>query len=244
MATCLPSVRWMRHIIRVLLACGLCTACDSAERGITQPSPQVVLFHNTLNPPDDRTSRSFVLSYERLNPVGLPYANPLAFDNFTSAVATTIRAVSWQGGYCTGGANPPPGSSPQPPPTAASTSFQLAFYRDDTYGRPAWGSAALYDITVTPAEAHEQFAFDSGPTANGCGWQSPNATYYEYTAVLPTPFPVTAGTRYWLLVRGDTRNAGIAWGWRLGKRDDNYSASNTQLVYTNPWDLAFALSDR
>ena len=27
--------------------------------------------------------------------------------------------------------------------------------------------------------------------------------YYDYTAVLPMPFPVTAGARYWLLIRAD-----------------------------------------
>jgi hypothetical protein len=233
----------MRHIIGVLIACALGFACGSGNRGITQPSPQAVLVHNTLNPPDDRATRSIVHSYEHPNPFGFPSANPLAFDDFMSAVTTTIRTVSWQGGYCSGVVTPPPGTSPEPPPTAASTSFQLSFYRDFN-GRPAWGGAGLYDITLTPAEAHEQFTFDSGPTANGCGWQSPNATYYDYTAVLPTAFPVTAGTRYWLLVRADTRNAGIAWGWRLGNRDNNYSASNTQFLYTNPWDLAFALSEQ
>ena len=185
-----------------------------------------------------------MLSYAHPNPVGFPLSYTLAFDDFTSAATTTIRAVSWQGGYCTGGATPPPGTIPQPPPTAASSSFQLAFYRDDSNGRPGWLGAALYEVTLTPVEAHEQFAFDSGSTANGCSWQSPNATYYDYTAVLPTPFPVTAGTRYWLLVRADTRNTGIAWGWRLGKQDNNYSADVSQFLYTYPWDLAFSLSDQ
>lgn len=139
---------------------------------------------------------------------------------------------------------PPPGTRPQPPPTAASSSFQLAFYPDDNYGRPNWLSAALYEVTFTPADAHEQFTFDSGSTANGCAWESPNATYYDYMALLPTPFQVTAGTRYWLLVRADTGNTGIAWGWRIGKQDNNYSAEIGQFLQTNPVDLAFSVSDQ
>ena len=234
----------MRHIIGVLIACALVFACGSAERGITQPSPQAVLVHNTLNPRESRVPRSLVHSYAHLNPVGLPFFYSFAFDDFTSAASTTIRTVSWEGGYCTGGASPPPGTAPQPPPTAGSSSFQIAFYRDDNSGRPGWLGAALYDVTVTPAEAHEEFVFDSGTTANGCSWELPNATYYDYTAVLPTPFPVTVGTRYWLLVRADTRATGIAWGWRVGQQDKNYSADVTQSLYTYPWDLAFALSEQ
>src|SRR5262245_23952167 len=92
-----------------------CAACGSGERDITQPSPQPVLVHHTLNPSDNRSSRKIVLSYEHANRMGIPFRYTLAFDDFTSAVTTTIRTVSWQGGYCSGG----------PPPTAESSSFQL-----------------------------------------------------------------------------------------------------------------------
>ena len=232
-----------RYLFSAVFTC-MAAACGSGEPGITQPSPHAVLVHNTLNAPDNRASRSLVHSFERPNQVGFPFALPRAFDDFTSAVTTMIRTVSWQGGYCSGGATPPPGTRPQPPPTAASSSFQLTFYRDDNSGRPNWLSAALYEVTLTPADVHEQFAFDSGSTANGCAWESPNATYYDYTAVLPSPFPVTAGTRYWLLVRADTGNTGIGWGWRVGKQDNNYSADIVQSLQTNPFDLAFSLSDQ
>ncbi len=235
-----------RYLFSAVFAC-LAAACGSEERGLTQPSPQrgplaVVLVHNTLNLPDNRASRSLMHSYLFPYRFGFPFADPRAYDDFTSAVTTTIRTVSWQGGYCSGGG--PPGTRPQPPPTAASSSFQLGFYRDDNSGRPNWLSAALYEATLTPADVHEQFAFDSGSTANGCAWESPNATYYDYTAVLPMPFPVTTGTRYWLLVRADTGNTGIAWGWRIGMQDNNYSAVYSQNLQTSKVDLAFSLSDQ
>lgn len=234
-----------RYLFSAVFAC-IAAACGSEERGLTQPSPQsgplaVVLVHNTLNPPDNRASRSLMHSY--LRPYSFPFADPRAYDDFTSAVTTTIRTVSWQGGYCSGGVTPPPGTRPQPPPTAASSSFQLAFYPDDN-GRPAWFRRALSEVTLMPAEAHEQFTFDSGSTADGCAWQAPTATYYDYTAVLPMPFPVTAGTRYWLLLRADTGNTGIAWGWRIGMQDNNYSAFQVQGLQTSQVDLAFSLSDQ
>lgn len=116
--------------------------------------------------------------------------------------------------------------------------------RDNNSGYPNWPSTALYEVTFTPADVHERFTFDSGSTANGCSWESPNATYYDYTAVLPTPFPVTAGTRYWLLVLADTRNTGIGWGWRVGRQDNNHSANMVQSLQIGPFDLAFSLSDQ
>jgi hypothetical protein len=233
-----------RYLFSAVIVC-IAAACGSGESGITQPSPQAVLVHNTLNAPDNPASRNLVPSIERPpSPVGFPFALPRAFDDFTSAVTTAIRTVSWQGGYCSGGPTPPPGTSPQPPATAAASSFQLGFYRDNNSGYPNWPSTALYEVTFTPADVHERFTFDSGSTANGCSWESPNATYYDYTAVLPTPFPVTAGTRYWLLVLADTRNTGIGWGWRVGRQDNNHSANMVQSLQIGPFDLAFSLSDQ
>ena len=183
-------------------------------------------------------------SYQVINQGGFPFTYPRAYDDFTSAVTTSIRTVSWQGGYCTGGATPPPGTPPRPPPAAASSSFHVAFYADDN-GRPAIFGRALYEVTLTPVEAHEQFAFDSGSTAGGCNWQVPNATYYDYMAVLSIPFPISAGTRYWLGIVGDTRNTGMAWGWRLGVEDNNHSAYQIQSSReTSSNDLAFSLSPR
>ena len=69
-----------------------------------------------------------------------------------------------------------------------------------------------------------------------------DCAYYDYTAVLPTPFPVTAGRRYWLLVRA----TGAQWGWRIGKEDDSISARGDlhEGIFTIPTDLAFSLSSR
>jgi hypothetical protein len=159
-------------------------------------------------------------------------------------MTATIRTVSWQGAYYRGARAP--GTPPLPPPAAASSSFQVGFYRD-VNGHPGT-SVALYEVTFTPAEVSEQFAFESVSPAGGCAREVPPATYYDYTAVLPMPFPLTAGTRYWLLVLADTRGTGIPWGWRAGTRDNNYSVYQVggqgDLLRTFSTDLAFSLSSQ
>ena len=160
-------------------------------------------------------------------------------------MSTSIRTVSWQGGYC--GGRPDLGSVP--PPTATSRFFRIAFFRDDNgspYALGVAGGSALYEITVTPADAHERFAFDTGSTTGGCAREAPNASYYDYFAVLPIPFPVTAGIRYWLIVRADMRETGGTWGWRTGTHDNNHSKLLGPLsaLITTPVDLAFSLSDQ
>ena len=238
-----------RYVLITTLAC-MATACGSEDRGITQPTPSsapwpsvVYLVHNTLNPPDNRASRRLLLSAIQNPTPGPSQSVPLrVYDDFTSAVTTAIRTVSWQGGYCGGS----PAVGPLPPPVATSPSFQIAFHRDSNGSPSGSPSLADYDVTLTPADAHEQFAFDTGPTTGQCTSEAPNASYYDYTAVLPSPFPITAGVRYWLSVRADMRNAGASWGWRVGMRDNNHSKVNApqSSLLTTTFDLAFSLSDR
>lgn len=226
----------MRKVcIRALFAFTLpsiVAACGSGDRAQpTAPSEPTVqkeiIVHNTLNRADDRSLLDIVDSYDR--PEYIPMIStllPFAFDDFTSAETTTIRTISWQGGYC---------RKPNLPgaPSAVSTSFRVWFDTDHN-GLP-WIFSG-YAVTFTPAEAHEQFAF-------GAKWNEFDCAYYDYTAVLPTPFPVTAATRYWLGIRATTD---VRWGWRLGSQDNGVSAlgtQNTGAVITSK-DLAFSLSSR
>lgn len=120
---------------------------------------------------------------------------PWAWDDFTSAATDPIRTMSWQGGYCGTLAS-------SGPPPAASIEFDISF-SSDYLGRPLWAFSP--QVRFTPNDAHEQFAFYE----NGCA-------YYDYTAVLPTPFPVTAGTRYWLLIAAKMSSG--RWAWRRVER--------------------------
>src|SRR5688572_2752157 len=82
------------------------SACGSEDRGVTQPTPPsaappsvVQLVHYTLQPAENRTPHTLRVSYLRgpgqcLAPCA---ADVRAYDDFTSATATTIRTVSWQG---------------------------------------------------------------------------------------------------------------------------------------------------
>jgi len=157
---------------------------------------------------------------------------PWAWDDFTNATSATIRAVSWQGGYCS---RKGPGLPPPVAPRAVSRTFQVWFFPDVNGGPQTFGSPQ-YGVTLTSAEAHEQFAFDAVRSDADCA-------YYDYTAVLPMPFPVTAGTRYWLLIRADRLDTGIYWGWRVGRQDNSISALGALNggIRTQPRDLAFSL---
>ena len=192
-------------------------------------------IHNTLNAPDNRSSLDLEYSFPYGS--GIPMIDNLApyvWDDFTSAASAAIRAVSWQGGHCRA-----PNAEPNGPPASVGT-FNVSFYADND-GRPSFPANVLYRVTLTAAEVREQFAFE----ARGRDYQRSEADciYYDYTAVLPNLVPVTAGTRYWLLIRrGD--GAG-AWGWRVGRQDNGMSARGTIRageLSILPKDLAFSLS--
>jgi hypothetical protein len=208
--------------------------------------PQFI--HSTLNAADNRGARHLQGSYL---PNTIPgfltggAVNHQAADDFTPLLSIAIRTVSWQGGYvgdCAGAAS----GRPVSPPTAVSRAFVIDLYPDHNGSPELYGGVQLYEVMLSPTDAHERFTFDTGATAASCDTQTP-ASYYEYTAVLPTPFSVAAGTRYWLSVRADMpNNMPINWGWRVGTQDNNYSVfSGLGLsLVTSTVDLAFSLSDR
>jgi hypothetical protein len=224
-----------RYLLSVVVAF-IVAACGSEKGGITEPSTPAtangtpspskeLVIHDSLNPFGNRSAElapSYVL--DKYIPM-ISTLVPWAWDDFTSAAADPIRTVSWQGGYC--GTLASPG-----PPPASSIEFGVAFSSDYS-GRPIWAYAP--QARFTPADAHEQFAFYD----NGCA-------YYDYTAALPTPFPVTAGKRYWLLIAAETSSSGSSrWGWRVGTQDNGISARGSHgEVWTSPSDLAFFLSSR
>ena len=223
-------------------------ACSAEDHGITQPSPNAgpaaVFAHNTLLPLDIRTLLKTASSYGYDAPY-IPMLTtllPWALDDFTSATTTTIGAVSWQGAYCrsTGPGRPSVG----PPRAPSTSSFQVWFVRDRN-GLPEFGSTQLYEATLTSAEAHEQWAFDAHTAPGVTDVQNEaDCAYYNYTAVLPMPFSVTAGTRYWLLIRAD-KGEEASWGWRFGRLDNSVWAHGD--VHSGNYtvaggDLAFLLS--
>jgi hypothetical protein len=215
-----------------ILACAA-AACGSDDRGITQPTPPTVVFvHNTLNSSDNRSSLDVATSWTAPYEPGFTSLRPSSWDDFTSATAATIRAASWQGGYCN---RKGPGLPLFGPPRADSIAFHVSFFHDDN-GRPQ-DYAPQYEVTLSSAEAHEQLAFDSVRSDADCA-------YFDYTAVLPTPFAVTAGTRYWLLIRADLEATGSPWGWRVGRSNNGISVSGTPNsgMFTVPRDLAFSLT--
>lgn len=231
-----PAVRkaCVPALVALALACVLASivaACGSENRGITEPTAlSEVVVHNTLNRADNRSLLE--LRYSNDATSYLPMVStllPWAWDDFTSPVDTTIRTVSWQGAYCRSWQ----GLSPPGPPLTVAKSFRVSFEADRN-GRPSTFGGGPYAFTLTPVDAHEQFAFDGV-------WNESDCAYYDYTAVLPMPLPVTASTRYWLLIRAVTDST---WGWRIGTQDNGVSASGSLYsgINTSAKDLAFSLS--
>jgi hypothetical protein len=225
----------------IVAACG----CGDREstRGITEPTTtKEVIVHNTLNLADDRSLLDLQTSYRTNITPSISNGEPWRWDDFTSSVTTTIRTVSWQGGYCAQRLPLPVG-----PPRPNANAFQVWFYSDRN-GSPVGPSGALaadvYSITLSPAEAHEQFLFETAGSEADCA-------SYDYTAVLPIPVSVMAGTRYWLLIRAEIIDLRIPWGWRAGLADNGISAwgslrgiSLSGRTSTSPKDLAFSLSSQ
>jgi hypothetical protein len=193
--------------------------------------------HDTLNPSDSRFSLGFYSSYD-YSSTYIPMITtlaPWAWDDFTSAVTTTIHAVSWQGAYCR-----PPGSAAGEVPVVLRP-FQISFSADN--GRPPVFGGTLYNVTLAAADVRQTRAFEAVSGESDCA-------YFDHAADLPMPVPVTAGTRYWLLIRAmgspETDGLGTSWGWRMGREDNGISANGTlhSGVFMRTDDLAFSLSSR
>ena len=66
---------------------------------------------------------------------------------------------------------------------------------------------------------------------------------YDYSVTLGTPFPVTAGTRYWLLIQAEsslTAQSNAGWEWHKGLADNLFSIPDTASTVLL-FDFAFAL---
>jgi hypothetical protein len=225
-------------LLGVAVAC-IVTACGSENRRISEsippnpiaptpppPSPTAlgpIVIHDSLNVPGDRNILDLYGSTKTITYISMISGLlPTRMDDFTSEVTGTIRTVSWQGGYCRSGK-----------PREDSNPFHVSLIPDNN-GRPVYPWASRYDFRLTPAEWQEQFAFEVVRGDASC-------YYYDYTAVLPTPFPVTAGTRYWLQIVALRDDAN--WSWRAGKPDNGISARESRLeIDMQTRDLAFSLS--
>jgi len=150
-----------------------------------------------------------------------------AYDNFTLTQTTTISDVHWQGGYF----DPPvQGTGPD-----AITAFTLTFYADAA-GQPG---TVLLSQTI-PGNANETFVGTEPAIGNG------GNLVYNYSTNLTTPFVANGGTPYWLSIvpnlTFETSTSG-QWGWHSGTGGDGSSQQDfLGDRFTNPTDLAFALS--
>jgi hypothetical protein len=242
----LRSGRWALAVanIAVISACG-----GSKTESPTQPTPAPapvpvpaapVVVHDSLQPLDNRQPTRL---YESAKSSGFWY---YLTDDFVSPVNTEIRVVRWQGGYCD-----PRYQVPLAVPRSVSRSFSIWISADNGTGRRPAAPAnppggQLIDAVFAPADAHEELLFevlDNGGIGCGSKETSP-ASYFQYTATLPRPVPVTQGGRYWIAILGDTGDSGITWGWRVGRPDNGYTLPSFTADGYYPFDMAFSVASQ
>ena len=126
------------------------------------------------------------------------------YDNFSPSTTSYVTAVQWRGNYV---AYPNvPNNNPVGPDT---TAFTVSFLTDDN-GHPG---AVLASHTINDADCHPQSlgTLSGFQYVNGGGGYT--ITYYSYRAVLPTPFAVAAGQKYWISIVGILSQDNVAWAW-------------------------------
>lgn len=99
-------------------------------------------------------------------------------DNFQIVTSSTVGSLEWYGYY----------ALTNPFPSGGSAPFVIAFH-ESVSGTGAPQVPAAYTATVTAS-----IALEGGPVSGGIG------TMYRFSATLPTEFPISANTQYWLAI--------------------------------------------
>jgi hypothetical protein len=173
---------------------------------------------------------------------GSVYSAP--FDDFTPNRTANIGSVTWQGYYCntafTGNEIPDP----------VATAFVIRIAPNEAgANRPAFGTfgatqttGTIQVSTVAAAAVTQRLEFtrqDAGCNARNEG---DPAAYYDFSANLPSPYAVTAGTRYWMSIHAVLPAGRVAWHWRFGRQDNSFSIFWIEGTLTTFFaDRAFAL---
>lgn len=150
-----------------------------------------------------------------------------AYDSFTFAADTLINEVTWRGGYAASVLSGP------------VTDFTITVYSSMAGGLQPYISAP--DMTDS--------VFLARYSSHGVAGETPAGTIngismYDYRLVLPTPFPATAGVKYWLLIEASQSvvpNWGIASGTGGDGRYFRFSTGLATYQFITGGDLAFSL---
>jgi hypothetical protein len=184
-------------------------------RGITgsaRITVPVVFLHNTLV---GAGATSYPGGYSPQETGGIAGYYAVS-DDFTAAITTRVNVVAWQGIYCRVH-NPDLTIAPVPD----ATEFRVGFYADNG-GRPDSILGQEYHFnrgaTNERLEANVPGSCSSGPNNGVSG-------LYNYEVTLPSPFSVTASTRYWLQIRAyyAAATSPLIWLWRFGSTDNGIS---------------------
>ena len=138
------------------------------------------------------------------------------FDDFTIATGGSIASITWRGMYYDN-ANPLPTDAP--PPVEDVQSWQISIWSDS----PGGPDAPLLLIDLPAADVSSTFlgtgVFTAGP--------SYNASFYDYTAALPSAFYANAGTKYWFGLVGTSPDNDVRFTVRGASGGDSSSRQQT-----------------
>jgi hypothetical protein len=175
------------------------------------------------------------------------------FDDFTATGNAMIRTIEWQGYYCnrafTGSAIPDP----------VATQFVIRIAPNDPgANRPPFAAfraptttGETYVAIVRASSVRQQL--ETTRLDSPCGSRNGGdpASYYTFSTTLTTPFPLTAGRKYWVSIVATLPSVPVSWHWRFGRADNSasiYCLCNDVIggttLTTFASDRAFALWDR
>lgn len=182
-----------------------------------------VVFNRPLNPSGGIITSSWT------DPGGSD-TDLYAYDEFTINSNVSITEVRWRGGYASGGS------------LGHVFNFTVTLFASIANGtQPLCGNPQLEDTNPVylakysvGSNANETLV---GPVAG--------ITMYDYSFVLPTAFPATAGTKYWLRIEG-CQSSSPDWGIAKGTGGDGqyfqFSTGAARFMFY-PGDTAFTLLD-
>ncbi len=135
----------------------------------------------------------------------------ITYDDFTPATASYVTAVQWRGNYIAYESN---ANTNEVSPNA--NSFTITFLADDGGSPGAVLSTATVDIAACQQQSLGTLSFKY---ASGNGPYT--ISFYSYRAVLPGPFAVAAGQKYWMSIVANQDSGGSYWCWYSSSSQSN-----------------------
>lgn len=181
--------------------CGAALAAALLLAGTAPPARAALLYGTTAISESPRTS-----DYGSSTQSGWR-----SFENFTIASGGTVQRITWSGLWFGD-------LQPAPPPAPDALSWDIVFYAST--GTAPGAQLSLQNFAA--AQVTSTF-LGNGVLSLGANTNY-NASFYEYSIDITTPFVAQAGTEYWLSVMSQSTqlNPSFAWSGATGGDGSSY----------------------